>query len=383
MRLDAGGRFGRQRRQLEAGVGEQVGREHAVPAAVGQHGNAPAAAASAAEQRPGTVDELARRRHRDPARVAQRGGEHPRRAGQRARVGVRRARADVGAAGLDHQRRLAGLGQRPDGGDERRAVLRILHVARHHPRRLVVDQRPQHVGDRQVGLVADGDEPREALPLGRQQQPDLEREVARLRDEGDAAGRLVATGRVQARVRVEQAEAVRAEQQHAGRAGRLDQARLQREALRAHLAEAGRDHRDGLHAEPCGVGHGALHGGRRDRQDHEIGRLVEVEQRRHGLMPEHVAGAPRDHADRRVAGLSEQADREPSAPLHPVVRGAHQRDRARLEQRRQVPHAPSIRSTPRFSRPRATISRWISEVPSQMRSTRSSRRNRSATLVRM
>ena len=44
---------------------------------------------------------------------------------------------------------------------------------------------------------------------------------------------------------------------------------------------------------------------------------------------------------------------------------------------------PSMRSTPRFSRPRATISRWISDVPSQMRSTRSSRRNRSATFVRM
>ena len=38
--------------------------------------------------------------------------------------------------------------------------------------------------------------------------------------------------------------------------------------------------------------------------------------------------------------------------------------------------------TPRFSRPRAMISRWISEVPSQIRSTRSSRRNRSATLSR-
>ena len=40
------------------------------------------------------------------------------------------------------------------------------------------------------------------------------------------------------------------------------------------------------------------------------------------------------------------------------------------------------RPTPRRSSERATISRWISLVPSQMRSTRSSRQNRSATLSR-
>ena len=40
-------------------------------------------------------------------------------------------------------------------------------------------------------------------------------------------------------------------------------------------------------------------------------------------------------------------------------------------------------STPRFSRARATMSRWISEVPSQIRSTRNSRKNRSAAFSRM
>ena len=170
VRLHARGRLRRQRGELEAGVGEQVGGEHAVPAAVGQHGHAAAPAAGAAEQGPGAVDELAGRRHRDAARVAQRGGEHPRRPGQRPGVGVRRTGADIGPPGLDHQRRLARLGQGPHGGDELRTVLRILDVARDHLRRLVVDQRPQHVGDGQVGLVADRHEPREALPLGRQQQ---------------------------------------------------------------------------------------------------------------------------------------------------------------------------------------------------------------------
>ena len=62
--------------------------------------------------------------------------------------------------------------------------------------------------------------------------------------------------------------------------------------------------------------------------------------------------------------------------------GADDGDRARREQWRQV-HQCSTRSTPRRSRARATIRRWISLVPSQMRSTRSSRHRRSATFVRM
>ena len=71
-------------------------------------------------------------------------------------------------------------------------------------------------------------------------------------------------------------------------------------------------------------------------------------------------------------------------------RGADDRDRARREERPQVDRArrsssrrrgaviPTTRPTPRFSSARATISRWISDVPSQIRSTRSSRKNRSA-----
>ena len=57
--------------------------------------------------------------------------------------------------------------------------------------------------------------------------------------------------------------------------------------------------------------------------------------------------------------------------------------RARQRRRLRSVAASSMRSTPRRSRPRAMMSRWISEVPSQIRSTRSSRRNRSAADVRM
>src|SRR5206468_4144423 len=44
---------------------------------------------------------------------------------------------------------------------------------------------------------------------------------------------------------------------------------------------------------------------------------------------------------------------------------------------------PTIAGTPRLKSWSATITRWISEVPSQIRSTRSSRKNRSATFSRM
>ena len=267
--------------------------------------------------------------------------------------------------------------------DELAAVLRVLDVRRHHPRRLVVDQRPEHVRDRQVGLVADRHEPRKAQPLGGQHQADLERQVAALRDERDAAGRLVAAGRVQPRGVSSRPRQFGPSRSIAGLAHRHHQPVLDRLPLVAPLAEPGCDHHDRPDAELRARPHGLLDGGRRDRQDREIGRLVEVEQRRHGAPADHVAAPARHHVHRRRARLAEQADREPAAPLHAVVRGADERDRARLEQRRQVLHVPSIRSTPRFSRPRATISRWISDVPSQIRSTRSSRRNRSATFVRM
>ena len=66
----------------------------------------------------------------------------------------------------------------------------------------------------------------------------------------------------------------------------------------------------------------------------------------------------------------------------PALGRAHDGDRSRVEEPREVHRQWSVRSTPRRSSARATIRRWISLVPSQIRSTRSSRRKRSATLVR-
>ena len=128
--------------------------------------------------------------------------------------------------------------------------------------------------------------------------------------------------------------------------------------------------------------------------------------------------ALRECLERRIAGLAQQlgvfgvhevaaggaihvAEVVADRPRDPApCRRADDRDRGRVEDRPQVDGAvvargggrvdllgagghPTTRSTPRFSRARAMIRRWISDVPSQMRSTRSSRKNRSAAVSRM
>ena len=110
---------------------------------------------------------------------------------------------------------------------------------------------------------------------------------------------------------------------------------------------SGRSDSEGKHSNPCADDRVGLHAP--DRPG-EAG-AAQVEERL---------------ARVRVVALARPDDGDASRPQQP----------AEL-------HQCSVRSTPRRSSARAMISRWISLVPSQMRSTRSSRKNRSATLVRM
>ncbi len=131
--------------------------------------------------------------------------------------------------------------------------------------------------------------------------------------------------------------------------------------------------------------------------DHRVHRLGQLEEARHAGTPEHLVALRVDPPDLAlVAGRRDVPQdvvavgtgrgrwprpRRPSGgggaasgPV-PFVFRTWQPGRAAAQRR--------IGPTPRRSRPRATISRWISLVPSQIRSTRSSRRKRSATLERM
>ena len=105
-----------------------------------------------------------------------------------------------------------------------------------------------------------------------------------------------------------------------------------------------------------------------------------------------ATGSRGSRAPRRASGCTPQTGpANPAARRFRSVSPAYEssrslapdhRDAARPQQPAEV-HQCSVRSTPRRSSARAMISRWISLVPSQMRSTRSSRKKRSATLVRM
>ena len=109
---------------------------------------------------------------------------------------------------------------------------------------------------------------------------------------------------------------------------------------------------------------------------------------RSGVMPTPVKGEARcsRHENRNATSSSPTPIRTPYTVLARAVGiGVSQR----LPGGRQRPppgqllQIESMGPTPRRSSPRATTRRWISEVPSQMRSTRSSRHSRSAAFVRM
>ena len=134
------------------------------------------------------------------------------------------------------------------------------------------------------------------------------------------------------------------------------------------------------------------HAGGGDRDDCGVDRLGQVVERGHAAPPVHLAPRRVDAPD----GTGEPERGEVAQHRVPVGAGPVGRpddgDRARAQQRGEIGRddAPVARraqrstcSTPRRSSERAIISRWISLVPSQILSTRSSRRKRSATLSRL
>ncbi len=168
-------------------------------------------------------------------------------------------------------------------------------------------------------------------------------------------------------------------------------------------AAAGDDHRG--HAGGGGIGHDRGRTERVHRDQDDVGDLGQVGDRRiAGLVVELVVARVDEVAARRTVENPEVVPDDPSDPT--TGRGAHDRDRARGEEGPEVDRRrrhlravdrgdrrggadrgpgqragpgdpldhPTTRPTPRFSSARATIIRWISDVPSQIRSTRSSRR---------
>ena len=221
---------------------------------------------------------------------------------------------------------------------------------------------------------------------------------ARLGDPGDAAARQprvdVADVRRAVRRQVDDAHAVRAEERDPVAAGDLARPRacIRRRRLAAlDDAAAGDDHR--RHA---GRGRVRDDRGRAQRVDRDQdacpgppaapratgSRLaVELVVAAGSRSGSGVALPMTRRLSRTVSAIPPRAD----APTTAIERGANSgrrsiggRRRSALAGAASAVGRPSLTRrpapTPRFSRARAMISRWISDVPSQIRSTRSSRR---------
>ena len=207
---------------LEAAGGDEVGRDRAVAAAVGDHRDTAPVCARRAHERLAGVDELARRVDPDDARLAAGSGDHRVARDQRAGVGGRATSPGGRAAAVEQDHGLLRVG-RACGLDERAPVGHVLGVDGDRARRLVPGEVLDQLGQPYVGLVADRGEAREPEAAALEQHAELEREIAGLRDQPDRAARIVVRGHVELGQRVEHPDAVRAEHDRARIAHALDQ----------------------------------------------------------------------------------------------------------------------------------------------------------------
>ncbi len=148
------------------------------------------------------------------------------------------------------------------------------------------------------------------------------------------------------------------------------------------LAEARAIHHRATAAERAGLLHDLRHASGGDAHHHRVGWLGQLGERREARKAVRLGAVRIDAPDRSGKARRAQVQERLARVRVVALACAYHRDAARPQQPGEV-HQCSVRSTPRRSRARAMISRWISLVPSQMRSTRSSRKKRSATLVRM
>ena len=195
-------------------------------------------------------------------------------------------------------------------------------------------------------------------------------EPARLRDERERTGHLavVEPRGVERLVPGPHAHAVRAEQHGARLAHAAADALLDRAPLLPRLREPDRDADERPHAAGQAVLDDLLEGVGRHHQHRQVDRLVEVAQRRHGRQSLHRRGARVDQHDAAPVGAAQHAAGDAEPPLGRVVGGPDDRDRARVQQRREVFHLNSERPM---------IRRWMSDVPSYSSSSLAARSQRS------
>ena len=202
------------------------------------------------------VDQRFEHRHARDAVAPAEGIEGRVGAGDRAGVRLGELLADVGAAELVGDDRLAGGMRPPRRARQPLAVAQGLHEQQDRLGLGIVDQQVGDLADREVDLVADRDQPREAdaARIGaRQQRAD---QAAALADQAPAAGAQLVDGEGRVggerhrRIGADRADAVGPDQADAGLLHDAHQLVLQRRAGRTRIGEAAGQDRGDLHAAP-------------------------------------------------------------------------------------------------------------------------------------
>ncbi len=381
-------------RQLQPGVDQQVGRDRRLPPPSDMTATRRPPTAAGVHERRGRVGQLAHRAHEPRAGVAQRGLEHAPGRGQRARVRGRGAAPACRAAGGEHEHRLA-----RGTGAPRRSAAALAQCPRRSSRRRGRARAPRSMASTSATLTSLA-LPSEASrlkpsPCFCSRPPSSMARLPLWATKATGPGASVMPMRVQASRPPRRRPCSSARPAARPPAARARTSR--RCASRPRSPVSAKPAATATKARDAGretLLDGAFGRARRDREHREVAAGRHVAQARvHGTAVD-LAAAPVDEVQVEARLGLRQRLHEPGAPGHRVRARADDGDAAWLEQGSQVAvagrHAgrtlagagASIASTPRRSSPRATIRRWISLVPSQMRSTRSSRRKRSATLVR-
>ena len=321
------------------------------PRARGERTNARQASTSS----PGRVDA-------HDARLAAGGGDHGVVRDERARVrgGAARARGRAPAVEQDHGLLPRG---RARGLDERAAVGDVLGVDRDRARGLVAGEVLHQVGQAHVGLVADRGEAREAEPAALEQHAELDREVARLRDQANRPVRVVVGRDVELRERVVDADAVGPEHDGARLAHVCDERALPDAAGIAPLGEPRRDHDQRARTLGERLLDGLLEARLGHRDDDGLDRLAHLGEAREQRMPVDLAPATVDQVHGAAVRAAQRGASQPVAPLARIGRRAEYGDRGRGEERLEVAR---FRHSSPFAIAREMIRRWISELPSQI-----------------
>ena len=289
-----------------------------------------------AREQGGDVEELDQRVGAEHARLAEDGVDGGVRSGEGCRVRAGRLAARPRAAALHREDRLLACESAGDPGELARVAER-LEVHQDEVGAGVVLPPLEQVVGRDVRLVADRDEGRDAdasfLGPFEQRQP----ERARLRREADAAGGECARGegRVHGHGRRRDAEAVGADEARAVRPHECEQLLLARTTLHSGLGESGGDHAERARAAPkrrLGGVEDAVAG----QADHaEIDRVRDVLDRGVGAHAGDRGARPVDRICSTGEAAGQNVAEELSADRAALRRCADHGHGARLEERSQ------------------------------------------------